>query len=224
MHICLFDIDGTLINSGGAGKWAMESALEEAFGITAPTQGVPYEGRTDRAISEDLMRHHGVEATPEEWLRFREIYLTWLPKCLKERQGMVLPGILPVLKELVQRDDCILGLLTGNTRRGAFHKLERYGLHTYFEFGGFGDDYTNRDDVARSALEAVHAKTSGKYALEKIWVIGDTPFDVRCGKAIGAKTIAVATGTHPVGELHASTPDYVFEDFSDHTTLLALWE
>jgi phosphoglycolate phosphatase len=219
MQICLFDIDGTLLDSGGAGKAAIETALEEDFGVTIRTQ-VRYSGRTDPAIGRDLLQLHDVEPTPANWQRLIQGYLTRLPATLAKHQGAVLPGIAALLETLGQSDDVAVGLLTGNIRQGAKVKLGHFDLWRHFDFGGFGDLHYDRDDVAREALQAVQTKFDGAVKAECIWVIGDTPLDVRCARAIGAHAVAVATGWHTVDQLAATGPDLLFEDFSDAQALL----
>lgn len=201
----------------------MEGALREAFGVTAPTHGIPYAGRTDRAIAEDLLRYHGIEVTEDRWAFFRQTYLNQLKSCLHERSGIILPGIQSLLDHLHGQDEIVFGLLTGNIRDGAYRKLSHFALDHYFTFGGFGDDHTDRDDVARSALVAVAEETENRYHPDRIWVIGDTPADVKCGRAIGARTIAVATGTHSLAELQQTSPDYAFADLSSLDQLIELW-
>src|SRR5262245_37634468 len=154
MIACLFDIDGTLLASGGAGKAALESAFTEIFGIALHVH-VPYSGRTDRAIARDLLSQHDVEPSHENWQRLVAGYLARLPDSLNNHQGRVLPGILALLQSLQQRTDIALGLLTGNIRAGARVKLGHYGLYEHFAFGGFGDQHFDRDDVAREALAAI---------------------------------------------------------------------
>jgi phosphoglycolate phosphatase-like HAD superfamily hydrolase len=222
MHICLFDIDGTLLNSGGAGKAAMESGLLREFGLERIEQSVPYSGRTDRAIGHDLLRLHGIEPTPGNWRRLQEAYLRNLPSCLGRYNGKVLPGIAALLERLSAHHGAVVGLLTGNIRAGAEAKLGYFGLFHHFQFGGFGDEHLERDDVAREALAAAHA-FCGRVACERIWVIGDTPLDVRCARAIGARVAAVATGVHSLAELEAEQPDLLLADLSDATALFARW-
>ena len=221
MHICLFDIDGTLLSSGGAGKAAMEAALESEFAVTRSSGGVPFSGRTDRAITQDLFLFHGIQWSEANWERFLAAYLGHLPRCLAGHQGKVLPGIADLLDTI--RDRFALGLLTGNVRDGARLKLGHYGLFDYFAFGGFGDHHLDRDDVAQEALEVIRSQRNGSVDLNSIWVIGDTPLDIRCARSIGARAIAVATGTHSLDELAAERPDLLVPDFSDAAPLLALW-
>jgi phosphoglycolate phosphatase len=222
MIVCLFDIDGTLLSSGGAGKAALESAFTEDLGVPL-TARVSYAGRTDRAIIRDLLQQHGLEETPERFERLLAGYLRRLPASLCHHRGCVLPGIETLLGELRRRDDVALGLLTGNMRAGARAKLGHFGLFEHFRFGGFGDQHFDRDDVAREALAAVRAHGHADVEPGNIWVIGDTPLDVQCARAIGARALAVATGMHTVEELTAAQPDVVVPDLADPSPLLTRW-
>jgi phosphoglycolate phosphatase-like HAD superfamily hydrolase len=224
MHIILFDIDGTLLHSGGAGQGGIERALELAFGVTAPTEGISTAGRTDRGIGQDLIRFHGLEETAASHERLMEAYLRVLPSEITRRNGVVYPGVRELLSRLSSRNDVRLGLLTGNYREAAWLKLRHYGLAGHFAFGGFGDEHADRDDVARQALAAAiehHAPQAIDH--DKLWVVGDTPADVRCGRAIGARVIAVATGVFSSEELAESRPDHLFADFTDVEAVLSLW-
>ncbi len=139
---------------------------------------------------------------------------------LAELEGCVLPGVTPLLDALAKRDDVRLGLLTGNFRRGAELKLSHYQLDRHFRFGGFGDDHYHRDDVARAAVdEATAALVSVSGA--RLWVVGDTPADVQCGRAIGAGVVAVATGIFTRDELAATSPDHLFDDLAQPESWLA---
>lgn len=227
MHICLFDIDGTLLNTGGAGQAAMEAAIREQLGTTEPVRGISYAGRTDRAITEDIFRHYGAPLDDEIRRQFIDCYLRHLPGQLADRPGLVLPGVVELLAHLHARDDVTLGLLTGNYFEGARIKLEHYGLSDYFDFavGAFGDHHLDRDDVARAAWAAVrnHHGEIDELTADRVWVIGDTPADVRCGRAIGAKVLAVATGIYSGAELAAARPDRLVNDFADAEAVLELW-
>jgi phosphoglycolate phosphatase len=221
-RVCFFDIDGTLLNSGGAGQHAMEQALEEAFGVRGPYHNIPAAGRTDRAITADLFRHHGIEVSEENWNRFLECYLSHLPQSLTVRDGRVLPGILQLLDAMSRRDDFALGLLTGNLRVGAEVKLRHYSIDHHFRFGGYGDRHHDRDDVARWALTEACTFLQCDVAAHTAWVIGDTPSDIRCARAIGARVIAVATGVYAASDLHGERPDYLFESLSDVDRVLGI--
>ncbi len=220
-HVFLFDIDGTLLASGGAGKAAMEQALLAAFGLDCIGVNVPYAGRTDVAIAKDLLSAHGVEPTPEHLECLRETYLALLPEYLVRHQGRVLPGVAELLESLQGRDDVMVGLLTGNVRRGAQVKLGHFEIDHHFPFGGFGDVHLDRDDVARDALTALRERHPGPVCLEQVWVIGDTPSDVRCARAIGARAVAVATGSHKLDDLATTQPDLLLADLADTAGLLA---
>jgi phosphoglycolate phosphatase len=221
MHICLFDIDGTLIASGGAGKTALEMTLASEFGISETIQRLQLSGRTDRAITRDIFEFHGLEDSPANWERMVAGYLRHLPISLARSTGSVLPGIAALLAHLARRDDIALGLLTGNTRRGATLKLAHYGLNGYFDFGGFGDRHLDRDDVAREALVQAVRTHGTRVTLERVWVIGDTPLDIQCARCIGASVVAVATGWHALEELAGHRPDLLLRDFEDSTPFLA---
>jgi phosphoglycolate phosphatase len=222
MAVCLFDIDGTLLSSGGAGQAAMEVALQATFGITDPTEGISVAGRTDRAIVTELMTFHSVDNTDANWTRFVDAYLKQLPYELASRHGLILPGVQELLAGLHHREPLTLGLLTGNFRRGAELKLSHYQLSEYFSGGGYGDDHFERDDVAKAALADVRNKAISSGNAD-VWVIGDTPADVKCGRSINATVIAVATGQYSMDELEACDPDFLCEDFSDVELILGLF-
>jgi phosphoglycolate phosphatase len=224
MTVVLFDIDGTLVRSGGAGKLAMEAALAEEFGVRVAAEEVPYSGRTDFAIGRDLLAAHGLDPSAANQARLHDGYLARLPAALAAAAGEVCPGIGPLLAALRGRDRVVLGLLTGNVRRGAERKLGHFGLwDTFAGLGGFGDGHFDRDDVARSAVAAVERHLGRAVDTARVWVVGDTPLDVSCARAVGAKAVAVATGWHPIGDLHAAGADYVLPDLGDHADLLRLW-
>jgi phosphoglycolate phosphatase len=222
MFVCLFDIDGTLLSSGGAGKAAMARAMATAFGVPGSADGIPFSGRTDRAIGRDLFHHHGIHESAANWQLFVTAYLEHLPGCLNSHDGKILPGISSLLQTLRARRDIAVGLLTGNIRDGARLKLGHYGLDEHFAFGGFGDEHFHRDDVARDALAEVQRHLDGEVNLERVWVIGDTPLDVQCARAIGVRVAAVASGWHSLQDLAAAEPDLLLESFSDPGPFLKL--
>jgi phosphoglycolate phosphatase-like HAD superfamily hydrolase len=220
MKIVLFDIDGTLISTGGAGKAALEMALAHEFGIDKLIEKLSLSGRTDRAILTDLFQLHNLEPSPSNWQRLRDGYLRHLPECLARGTGTVLPGVESLVAHLVSRDDVAVGLLTGNLRAGARLKLGHFSLHDHFTFGGYGDEHLDRDDVAREALTEARRLFDSKVSPEQMWVIGDTPLDVRCARAIGAKAVAVTTGWHSRQELAESRPDLLLTNLVDTTSFL----
>jgi phosphoglycolate phosphatase len=216
MHVLLFDIDGTLINTRGSGLESLRLAFVEVFECPPPSD-IPTCGRTDRGIARDLFRAKQFEDSPENWDRFRDSYLRHLRQQLPQRAGCVLPGVTDLLNRLATRRDVVLGLLTGNVAEGARLKLEHFGLDHHFAFGGYGERSPERNAVAEEALSAAHRALNGAVRLDRIWVIGDTPLDVQCARHIGAKAVAVATGVPGKAELARAQPDVLLDDFSQAT-------
>ena len=214
MAILLFDIDGTLIRTGGAGAAAMRQAFSTSFGVVDPLD-VPYSGRTDLAIGRELLEIHSLSHNPENWGRLRREYIVQLPTFLPRCIGRALPGVPELLHTLSQEENIALGLLTGNVRDGARLKLNHYGLFEHFAFGGYGDDHLDRNQVAESALAAAREHRDAQFHQHSVWVIGDTPLDIRCGRWIGARVLAVSTGIHPRDELARCEPDVLLDDLSD---------
>jgi phosphoglycolate phosphatase-like HAD superfamily hydrolase len=234
MHICFLDIDGTLVLTGGAGQAAFARTLAEDFGIPEIDGQVAFAGRSDRAITMDLFRSHGVEPSDENWRRFSAGYLSRLEHSLATHQGYVLPGVGELLNALAARGDVALGLLTGNLREGARRKLNHYGLWHWFAFGGFGDEHLDRREIAASALAAArrhlneHSDAKRKNGATpcngQIVVIGDTPHDIDCGRSIKARCVAVPTGHTPADVLQKSRPDVLVETLEAIEPIVALLE
>jgi len=221
MRVLLFDIDGTLIRSGGAGKAAMEAGLRSAFGVREIVDRVAYSGRTDPGIVRELLALHGIEPSDTNARRLKAAYLSHLPAMLHRMRGSVLPGIENALRR--DRREAVVGLLTGNIKAGAEIKLRHFGLWNYFPFGGFADGLTDRDDVARRAMLEAERHLGHSIDPASVWVIGDTPLDVKCARAIGAKAVVVATGWHHHDELVACNPDHLLPDFTHAGELLTEW-
>ena len=184
---------------------------------------VPYSGRTDTAITRDLLRVHGIDPTPANQQTLRETYLAHLPASLTAKGGTVCPGIPELLAAVAGKPGVVLGLLTGNVRAGAQVKLGHFGLWDFFACGGFGDDHFDRDDVARAALASARA-TPG-HRRKPFGRMGDRRHPARreLRRAVGANAVAVATGWHPLEELAGHKPDLIFDDLSDHSRLLSVW-
>ena len=191
------------------------------FGIPL-REYIPYSGRTDRAIARDMLSMHGIGDTPANRAKLVSGYLARLPHSLNRHDGRVLPGIIELLAVLKGRSDVALGLLTGNMRAGALVKLGHYQLFDHFAFGGFGDQHYDRDDVAREALGVARSHLGAVVAPERMWVIGDTPLDVQCARAIGAKVLAVATGVHTFDQLKETAPDLTLQDLSDYSSFVEM--
>ena len=223
-RLLLFDIDGTLVLSGGAGKRSMDRAFEDVFGVPEAFAEVSMAGRTDRWLVETALERHGVTATPARLAAFRARYLALLEGAIGEpgcgRRG-VMPGVPDLLARLRGRDDVHLALLTGNYAQGARIKLEHFGLWDCFAWGAFGDDHAERDALARAAVAEASARGIGLADPAHAIVIGDTPFDIACARAAGARVVAVATGHHSLEDLRAHQPDLALDDLRDIDALVA---
>lgn len=216
-RLLLFDIDSTLLNTGGAGIESLRKRVRERFQVTDDLSDIEIAGKTDIVIIGDILRKYRVEATPENIRCFADDYLRGLPEELERCHGRVLPGMAELLERLHPNPAIVLALLTGNLRRGAQLKLAYYGLWHYFEFGAFADDHHDRDELGTFARQRAQEKHGHDFDGAQIDVIGDTGHDIGCGKAIGARTIAVATGTWSAARLRSLRPDFFFADFSDVT-------
>lgn len=217
-RIVFFDIDGTLILTERAGQHAMNTIAHRPLDLKDASAESRFAGRTDRAIILDYLRSAGIPETEENVAQFAASFLARLPGELRERRGRVLPGVVEMLERLSGIPDVIVALLTGNLRSAARMKLDHYLLTDYFyangeALGGFGDEHPDRDDVARQALASVQAAIGTDEPLTT-WVIGDTPNDIRCARAISANVLAVATGSYSRTELLAWDPDLVVDDLA----------
>ncbi len=204
MKALFWDVDGTLLTTARAGVFSLEAALEEVAGVRTSLQGMATAGLTDYSIAEAALASVG-HATDEPTVqRFLRIHGEQLPAFLHRREGEVLPGVREVLEDLDGRDDVANLLLTGNTEAGAAAKLAHYGLDGYFRLGGaFSVGPGERAEIARRALPFANGAQA--------FVIGDTPADVECGRAIEARTIAVATGSYSVAQLAEHEPWLLLE-------------
>jgi phosphoglycolate phosphatase len=230
VYAVLFDIDGTLVQTGGAGQLAFAETFAEEFGVPEISAAVKFAGRSDRAIAMDLLGVHGLATSDENWRRFRAAYVRRLPDALRRRNGHVLPGVVELLDALAALPHSAVGLLTGNIREGADRKLTHYGLGNRFAFGGFGDDTNDRCEIAAIALaEATRHATAvngaaGTPPLRGAMVIGDTEHDIRCARAIGALAVAVPTGGSSREALAAESPDLLLDNLADARALIKILE
>ena len=214
-RLLLFDIDGTLIHSGGAGIQALKLALKERFGIADDLRDIEIAGVTDSGIVISILNKHKIPATNENVTSFLDSYVHFLSLELPRRQGKLLPGVLELLEKLKSRKHLIIALLTGNLSRGAQLKLDHYGVWHFFEFGAFADDHHDRNRLGPFARARAKEKHGREFSAAEIDVIGDTPRDIACGKALGARTIAVATGMWTREQLAEHRPDFLIEDLSN---------
>src|SRR3954469_1084146 len=213
-RLLLFDIDGTLIQSGGAGVFALQRVLKDRFQIADDLRDIEIAGRTDSGIVMSILKKHDIAASNENIAAFLDSYLHYLSLELPQRIGTVLPGVLELLDRLKERPHVVLALLTGNISRGAQLKLEHYGVWHFFEFGAFADDHHDRNQLGPFARTRAEEKHGHQFDAAQIDVIGDTPHDIACGKTIGARTIAIATGSCSRADLAAHQPDFLFDDLS----------
>lgn len=214
-RLVLFDIDGTLLLTGGAGKRSMDRAFEDLHGVADAFASVSMAGRTDRWLAVQALERHGLPVTHEQLERFRARYLEHLKLAIHEpgrgTKG-VMPGVTPLLDALAGRPEVHAVLLTGNYEGGARVKLQHFDLWHRFAWGTFGDDHAERDALARAAVGDAPARGVTLRDPAHAVVIGDTPFDVACARAAGARVVAVATGSHTADQLRACDPDLVVAD------------
>jgi phosphoglycolate phosphatase len=212
VKLVLFDIDGTLIRSGGAGVRAFEKTFTEIFGLKEATRRMKFAGRTDVSLVRECFRMFEVDPVEENFRRFFENYPVFLEGLLKETTGGVCEGIHALIEQLKQTPEKpVLGLLTGNVRRGAELKLRHYKLWHHFTTGAFADDHEDRNCIASIARERGGEVWGRKLAGEEIVVIGDTPLDIACGQSIGAKVLAVGTGEFGRAELAKTNPSWAVD-------------
>ncbi len=223
MKLLIFDIDGTLTHLDGATRRAFNTAFQKVFHTDAVVTNLKLHGRTDPVIFQDCFRTTGLSGDwQESFSQFRVAYLEALPGAIAESQQIGMhPGIPELLDILSNRSDVALALGTGNMEAGARTKIGVFNLNRYFPVGGFGDLHNDRAGIMRDALLNAQAHYEAMFDLGNVWVIGDTPLDIAGGKAIGARTMGVATGgAFSYEDLFAAEPDVVFHDLSDTERVL----
>lgn len=223
IRLVLFDIDGTLIRTGGAGVKAFGQTFATEFNLPEATKRVVFHGRTDVSLVRQIFRENKIEETETNFARFFERYPFWLDHFLHKLDGGPCEGVQEFVDELRNvKNAPLLGLLTGNIRLGAELKLRRYNLWHYFEIGGFADDHEDRNCIAGVAKKRGIEKLGPNLKSDEILVVGDTVHDIECGKSIGAKVLAVGTGNIPLDQLTAHRPAYVVHDLTKITVTQAL--
>jgi phosphoglycolate phosphatase-like HAD superfamily hydrolase len=217
--LTIFDVDGTLLTN----RYAVRDAFLEAFEAVTGSSGVrrkpQFAGNTDRGIFRLMLEDAEIEGEYETlYARWEEVFLKKLSEVYpKHPDPHLLPGVKTLIGELAMREDVLLALGTGNTRRSCRIKLERFGLNDYFPAGGFGGDHEVRTDVIRAAMSEARDHY-GEY--DEAWVIGDTIRDVAAARGAGIKVLAVETGLGSVDELRTSEPDRILPDLTDITAFL----
>jgi phosphoglycolate phosphatase len=214
VKLVLFDIDGTILTASGAGRRALEQALHEVYGTAGPIDRYDFRGGTDLLIIRELMRMAAAVAAGEERLFAR--YAERLGEEIGEGQGVRLyPGVAALVERLAASPGCVVGLLTGNSEAGARIKLRPTGLWPHFRFGAYGTDHEDRNRLPAVAAARAEALLGRPFQGADTVVIGDTPRDIGCARAFGARAIAVATGWHGLDALEAHGPDHLFPDLGD---------
>ena len=220
-RLLLWDIDATLITSGGAGEKALKRIVEERFGVRDDLRDIEIAGRTDTGIAASILRKYQIEPTARKRRGISGRLHPSPRKTAAADQRSCPAGVAEVLQRLHQNPDRVLALLTGNLQRGAELKLRQYGLWDYFEFGAYADDHHDRNELGAFARARATEKHSEDFAVARIDVIGDTGHDIACGKIFGARTIAVATGSWTRKQLAEHAPDFLFDDLSQVDEVIA---
>ncbi len=217
VKLVLFDIDGTILTVHGVGSRSLISALEKVFGQEILLNDYSMSGKTDTQIVLELMARVGI-GTTEVFLKIErvwEYYLQGLEQTLEVIEPRVFPGIPSLVLRLSQHPQVVLGLLTGNVEQAAWIKLRSVGLDPYFCLGAFGDQAARRDLLPEKAVAKAKMQLGKEFQGKDIVIIGDTPNDIHCGRHLGVKSIAVATGKFSLAQLSLYDPDALFEDLED---------
>ena len=216
IRLVLFDIDGTLVHTGGAGVKAFARVFAEEFGAHDGLEKLKFAGRTDVSLVREFFKIHGIAETPDHFARFFERYVLWLDHILSHSQTETCPGVWEMLAEIkALPKPPLLGLLTGNIILGAEIKLRHFDLWKEFATGAFADDAEDRDEIAAIAKQRGGRVLRKNLRGNEVLVIGDTPLDIRCGRAIGAKVLAVATGGATLEELKRHAPDWAVNNLRE---------
>jgi len=215
VRLVLFDIDGTLLHTNSVGIRAFARTLETEFNVHNGTAGLKFAGRTDTGLVRELFVKHGIEPSKKNFRLFFDSYTNCLAQMLVETGGEICPGAEKLIEELqALPNPPLLGLLTGNIRLGAEIKLRHFNLWEIFKTGAFADDHEDRNEIAAVAHQRGCEALGEQLRGDEVVVIGDTPHDVACGRAIGAKVLAVATGVTPLAELEALRPEWAVADLT----------
>lgn len=215
VRLVLFDIDGTLVHTGHAGTKAFAQTFAHVFGLKHGSEKMKFAGRTDVSLVREFFRIHGVPESRENFAQFFENYVFWLEQILGHSVGRECLGVRNFIDELLALPQPpAIGLLTGNIQLGAEIKLRHFELWDFFMMGGFADDHEERNHIAVAALARGRRVLDPHLQPHEVVVIGDTPFDVKCGKFIGAKTLAVATGGATREELLPHQADWTVADLT----------
>lgn len=216
VRVVFFDIDGTLVHTGRAGVKAFEKVFSSEFDAHDGTERMKFGGRTDVSLIREFFRIHDIEPSAANFNRFFDRYTFWLDHIIQDSAGAPCRGVLDFIDELkALKHPPVLGLLTGNIRLGAEIKLRHFDMWNLFEFGAFADDHESRNHIAATALHRARRVLGEDLKPEEVVVVGDTPHDVECGRAIQARVLAVATGGAKLEELQSHHPDWAVTDLRE---------
>jgi len=215
-RLILFDIDGTLLSAGRAARDSILAALGSVLGWDGSADGNDFSGKTDPQILRELVEESiGADRFDSTLAEVLDRYVAELRSRLRAEAVVPKPGIPELLERLSRQPRVVLGLLTGNIERGARLKLEPPGFNRFFPFGAFGDDSADRYCLPAVAVARARERTGRDFAGASVVIVGDSVHDVGCGRSLGARAIAVATGPTPAEKLAAERPHALFTDFSD---------
>ena len=224
MKLLLFDIDGTLLLSGGAGLRGMNRAFEQLYGFSNVLDGITLSGRTDDKIMMDAFAKTNRPFSYPELKKFKRLYFQFIEEEMHTNgvNKRTMPGVDALLPELARREDVHMGLLTGNWEKSGRVKLAHFGLNKYFDFGAFSDDSSNRNDLAPIAMRRFAEQHAIEMKADDVYIIGDTPADIHCANPHGVISVAVAAAAHSMDDLKPHHPDYLFEDLTATDEILKI--
>ncbi|MGM0606832.1 MAG: HAD family hydrolase [Candidatus Muiribacteriota bacterium] len=220
MKAILFDIDGTLINCNKAGRIAVRKTFLDLYHIDIEKENIDFTGKTDFLIYSLIKKRFGLKISDYDQIMIT--YISYLGQTIKETKGFTLPGVYELIRTLARDSELVLGLLSGNIYDGARIKLDYFDLFDYFPFGIFGNSSHDRNTLADFALRRLKHLYNDDFKGEDIVVVGDTKFDIICGKYIGARTIGVLTGKTSEDVFKEYEADYIIEDLSNPSHFLSI--
>lgn len=220
--LVLFDIDGTLLDMHGAGRQAFVSGLARVFGWKDDLAYISFSGSTDLDILRRVLVHHGVEPNRADEERFFDQLPRELGPSFLRSGATLYPGVRELLEILGRQPGVLLGLVTGNIEPCARQKLAHFGLDGHFLLGAFGHEHADRNELAVLALQRAHRQLKPGQQFSGLFLIGDTPADIRAAAAIGARSIAVATGRPSRADLEAAGADHALDSLADVGAVLKL--
>lgn len=223
--LLLFDIDGTLLNSGGAGKRAMNQAFEVIWGIRDALEGVDLAGRTDEEIFRNALKKYHPELNSEVLANFKKQYFALLPDEINYRSPdkFLYPGVPELLSTIRQHPSLVCGLLTGNWQHSARIKLSALGIQDFFALGAYADDSADRNELVPFALARMEQSHGYRLDPQSVYVIGDTPFDVACAQRHHAVAVAVASSSYSMEQLRMTGPEFLLENLANTNQVMSIF-